>query len=669
MLINVELHNYKSYRDVAFNFSDSNVINVSGDIGAGKSAILSSVAYLLYGISDVSVDKLVKCGTDEMFCKGTLSFEGNKTIKIFRGVKSNGKGFLNLLDSEGNILSTGNQAQAEIIELIGMSADNFYLVSFFGSGVSDTLIDVLPSVRLETLQTISKVDVFNTLLEKANQKKVEIQNEITESNSRLDEITKRLSDTLGTDKEIKSKKEKLESLESGTVKLNTKRNVLMEEFKSVTTMLNELINYNKKVIEVSNKIKTYSDNKDSFVRRLKTINEKVIEYKKQKKQLTVELDEVLELIKDEDIIRQEQTELTQEQGKVVGDRDLRQSSLLISEKALSGKGNLIPECPLCGNEVDKEKLVVWGNEVKNCGVKLSRIKTRLNEISDLLSNKQKLVSQLGSVDNSLITCTNDVVKINQDLKEIEKNLNILNPELITLKEKVKVLNTSIGKSKDIEERIEKVNTEISEGKKLYGVLSVEIKDLQTISKERKSLTKELGGVKERITELKDDLAGCLLLCKAYSRYGIPFDLLKGLKNKISKEASRLYKYFNDGDIEVKDIEYRGKPGISYQLTDVMGSREYEQLSTGQKVLLPLCVRLAVSFILRSQLKINTDVLMLDEVAANLSELKRDRLVVFIVEVLKKYFKQIFVISHSPLRDVFDTSYSVSLVNGESTIKK
>jgi DNA repair exonuclease SbcCD ATPase subunit len=158
------------------------------------------------------------------------------------------------------------------------------------------------------------------------------------------------------------------------------------------------------------------------------------------------------------------------------------------------------------------------------------------------------------------------------------------------------------------------------------------------------------------------------LCKAYSRYGIPFDLLKGLKNKISKEASRLYKYFNDGDIVVKDIEYRGKPGISYQLTDVMGSREYEQLSTGQKVLLPLCVRLAVSFILRSQLKINTDVLMLDEVAANLSELKRDRLVVFIVEVLKKYFKQIFVISHSPLRDVFDTSYGVSLVNGESTIK-
>ena len=61
-------------------------------------------------------------------------------------------------------------------------------------------------------------------------------------------------------------------------------------------------------------------------------------------------------------------------------------------------------------------------------------------------------------------------------------------------------------------------------------------------------------------------------------------------------------------------------------------------------------------------------LVLDEALGNLSEKNRDALVRLVHQVLNRLFRQIMMVSHTLMRDVFKRTVHVSAENGVSTVE-
>ena len=136
---------------------------------------------------------------------------------------------------------------------------------------------------------------------------------------------------------------------------------------------------------------------------------------------------------------------------------------------------------------------------------------------------------------------------------------------------------------------------------------------------------------------------------------------------IEKKSTIIYQYFTNGVIKIKDIEGT-KPGIEFVMHDEVGARVYKALSKGEQVMMFLSIRVALMQIINATKNNKVDFLLLDEIAGNLSDSKREILARLTNSLLRKLFAQIFVVSHVELKDIFDESVYVTKRNDVSEIK-
>jgi len=112
-----------------------------------------------------------------------------------------------------------------------------------------------------------------------------------------------------------------------------------------------------------------------------------------------------------------------------------------------------------------------------------------------------------------------------------------------------------------------------------------------------------------------------------------------------------------------------KPGLEFMLYDEMGARSYKALSIGEKVMVYLAIRVAISQIINANKNNKIDFLILDEIAGNLSQTRREALTKLTNSLLRKFFTQVFMVSHVDLRDIFNETLSVTKVNGISKVER
>jgi exonuclease SbcC len=127
LLKRLVLHNIRSYTDATLEFPDG-IVLLSGDIGAGKSTILLSIEFALFGIQrgELSGSALLRHGENQGWVE--LEFElGKETIIISRTLKrSNGS----IAQDNGHIMRNGlrqdgtaTELKAMMLELLGYPAD------------------------------------------------------------------------------------------------------------------------------------------------------------------------------------------------------------------------------------------------------------------------------------------------------------------------------------------------------------------------------------------------------------------------------------------------------------------------------------------------------------------------------------------------------------------
>jgi DNA repair exonuclease SbcCD ATPase subunit len=130
----------------------------------------------------------------------------------------------------------------------------------------------------------------------------------------------------------------------------------------------------------------------------------------------------------------------------------------------------------------------------------------------------------------------------------------------------------------------------------------------------------------------------------------------------------VYQEFDNGTIEVREVEDRGKPGIEFYLIDRKGERTFGQLSAGEKVMFFISIRVAIAQIVAAKKNVQIDYLVLDEAMGNLSEKRRDDLIRVVNKVLRKLFPQVLMVSHTEMRDIFSQTIKVSAENGISILE-
>jgi exonuclease SbcC len=661
MLKEIELNNFLSYQHVKVAFTPDATIAVVGDNGNGKSGLLEAILFCLYGEGRDDLQKLIRIGsTSEMKVRLVLTDvpSKGKTFVVERGVKKTGAGFCKVwlgdnLMSQGGAKPSNNKAQDFIDNVLGMPYSSFLLTSFFGMGTNDSLMQVPPSTRLETLQKLAGVDICAEF----NKKAIEHVKELSAAVDADERVSVSLRESnYNIDDLNQEKKLKLEELS-----LCKKRMEMVQEER--TALSKEEVKYQNLLHELDSiriKRESKTTQKDRVQRDITSANR---EYRSLKTEaldfLTRKTDcenRLNELPKEE--INNKFNELYSRISDNNAKMNMRNSAFtLTSSKSI---------CPLCGADVDESILAHWTAEISELSNAVTSdkdtaavLQTKLEEISVLEKKLEKLSANMQSNVKQITLSEKELKTLEKELSVYSAELESLDTRMVTVKHELKAFDSIVQNITEMDETMSKLHRK-------EGELSQAVSDVKARIAKCAAGNSKIDSIEETIAANKKKIIIYKTVADAFSRYAIPIALLKNLITSIERRSTRVYQYFNAGVIRIDSVE-GARPGVDFVLYDEMGSRSYKALSTGEKVMVFLSIRIAITQVLNAVNNNKVDFLILDEVTGNLSPDKRDSLTKLINTLLRKNFNQVFMVSHVELRDIFNTTLLVKKIEGVSEV--
>lgn len=158
--LRIELSNFLSYRgEHSIDFTPANVIVLSGPNGSGKSSIPDAIRFALFGFTRGStLDVMVSDGTENAKVAVTFGLDSRRfqATRSRRRGKSSTVTFGELHDDGGvDVLEpigrNSAEAQAAILDLLGLDDTLFRMTAFVGQGDSAAFSAARPSERKDAL--------------------------------------------------------------------------------------------------------------------------------------------------------------------------------------------------------------------------------------------------------------------------------------------------------------------------------------------------------------------------------------------------------------------------------------------------------------------------------------------------------------------------------------
>ena len=223
--ITLKLENFMSYREEVpeLDFTGMTVAALSGRNGHGKSALLDSITWALWGRCRVrSADDLVSLGAEETRVELTFS-ASNETYRVIRShIKSGGRRKTGVTDLQLHIEQTDHfipitedsvrNTQAKIISVLSMDYDTFINSAFLLQGHSDEFTNKTPSQRKEILANILGLGMYDKYQEEARIQLNELTSHLQNITGAMDYIESDM-ETLNLDEDALLKNIETESAE------------------------------------------------------------------------------------------------------------------------------------------------------------------------------------------------------------------------------------------------------------------------------------------------------------------------------------------------------------------------------------------------------------------------------------------------------------------------
>jgi DNA repair protein SbcC/Rad50 len=211
--IKLKINGFLSYQEpVEIDFRNFDLACISGANGSGKSSILDSITWSLFGQARRRDDAIINLQSE--YADVEFIFEFQKNIYRIQRIKSRGKSsvlefHIQTKSDVWNPLTerTLRATEAKIQEKLKLDYETFINASFFLQGKADQFTQQKPADRKRILGLILGLEIWEAYRAKAVEAKKESKNKLSSIEGRLEEITLELS-------EEDQRKEKLSTLQS-----------------------------------------------------------------------------------------------------------------------------------------------------------------------------------------------------------------------------------------------------------------------------------------------------------------------------------------------------------------------------------------------------------------------------------------------------------------------
>ncbi len=664
MLKELQLKNFLSYESAKITFPENATIAVVGENGHGKSSMLEAISFALFGEGRTSLSGMVRNKSKGgMKVVLTLSDTPNPggEMRVERGVRASGSGYTkvwadDVLMAQGGAAGS-SKAQDYIDLVLGTDRDTFFLTSFFGLGGNDKLMLVQPSQRLDTMQKLAGTEVCQKFADKANARLKEYAEQSQELQTTIATLREIVEDPKDIQVNLEKSRKRLEALKEEREELYTERNGLLKDEDRYRKLIHE-----KEVLASTRNLTERGLEKG--LKQLQKYGERLREAREASKEVALQKREYTTMLANNrtaDEVRAEWDECVPKRATFVAWIDLRETAI---KESVSGEG----DCPLCGAKLEGHSVDRWQREINTIGTQATRMTHKIDLLKKELDAIRTMEKNLENTKRALKSTLDEVDMITEEGKAKKKETDSAKAELtkadarlLKISNELSTYGETMNRIHEIDEALQIKHTEIgSEDRNI-----IQLKKELTEQKDRLKLIK----AKEKIRAEIDDKAQAFKLVKdGFSRYAIPVQLLRKLRDAIERRASRIYQEFGAGLIRIIDTE-GARPGIEFVLEDENGQREYKVLSAGEKVMVFISIRIALTDIVRKARDNRVNFLILDEVAGNLDPGKREDLTRLINKLLRTYFPQVFMVSHVALRDIFNTTLRVRKQGGVSAVSK
>lgn len=652
MISKIVLRNFLSHSETDVDLSGSTV-SVTGDNGCGKSALLEAIPYAYYGIGRETKEGMSRIHGDGSHLVEIHSDDG--TV-VSRGRKVSGAGFCEVRVG-GDLVSRGKEADDWIANHLGMDSNTFMLTAFFGLGDNhvDTLLSVTPSGRLETLQHLAQVGPYRALHAKAKAHLTESDRRFESAKSRKEGAESAIEGSESLDSELKRYQAEVD-FQSETFKgLRNKRGELQGREEVYRAFVGERERLSAERSMLTRTIDNLVRRKASCEETIEEAKTTISESKKRLRGLSSEELPDLESI---------DSEMSDIRSTLAVKETLIRLREVASQLSVEDAS-----CPLCHQPITPEIVKSWELEIDELRSDMDDIQGKSTELTKIHSHVSSTLDSLSRCNRIITDQSSDMERAVSELTSVVKELSGMEADLRKKDDRYIALTEKLGSEyQDLQKEIEAVARDMDECQKSKHAAEGSIVQLkQSISRAeyaRKVISEAVSDMKSA----KADGRVAAILRDAWSRYGIPLRMVTRLNSRIEERATAVYQEFDNGRIEVREVEDRGRPGVQFYLVDRKGDRTYNQLSKGEKMMFFVAIRLAVAYVVVEDSPVSVDFLILDEALGNLSPKRREDMIRLINKSLRKLFPQVVLVTHTTVPEIFDRSIDVTMQNDTSIVR-
>jgi len=637
----LKLDGWMSYDKTTFKLNNPGITRINGDVGAGKSAILEAIFYLLFGKTlrgkqaiDNFVNKVLDHGYD---IKLWFTLDGVPyAIREVRGRPNHGLYFYK--GSVNKIGKTDPDTRKIILETLLMTADDFRSISFLGQRQIQALVEGKPAERARAIVDIYSLNKYDDLIIDCD---VDLKEAIQEKK------------TLVADFERYS--QELESLENSLVDDDYDEDIDPEDLSILEEKISNIAKKISKIRLLAEHVQKIIAKASVLDKQRQRVRELAIEIKKLKDERTgyskpeSTLTDIEDLLED---IQQEHAEATHKlkRAKIEIKNAKAMTNLCpINSKEcavnipLENKEAVIKKFTKQAKSAHKEEATI-GKEIKKAK-KTKRVITAYEEITTAIKHKKDAINNL---QNKQLADVN-IKAEEKKLKKYKSGIDDGNTKLDTLVHDRTELKSALAVAQEKKSIREKVNDALAA--KEQAVL-----DLKT-QVSTKSIEAQY-------------LAGVLAVFKKMKLYKI--DLVLQLLNTNLKEILE----------KISDEEYKAeftsqRTGSNKKMLDKIEILVYdsykvlpiEVCSGGQATEVGLAVLLSTWKTANTISQKGVSSLWLDEVFGPLNEEIINRIFDSVVEVANDLgASSINIISHRDLDSrLFDHFWDVKRVDGVTEV--
>ncbi len=623
-LQNISIHNFLSIGDIDLTLAGQGLVligginhdTLSGDSnGAGKSAILEAVVWVLYGktLRDVPADAVVNRFADSGAVVKLDFTVDDISYQVIRARKHN-KYNNGLFLYQGDIdltLGTMKQTQEKLESILGMDFTTFTSSIVFGQGYASVFTTMKDSDRKEVLEKILELNVFSKCLEEVKLDYRELETNTTNLNSALTSLYT-IRDSL------------VQSIKTLKDKLTQRKKEIKKEIEELTAAIRTNAHEGIQL----------KAQRETLLANLSAIDDNLKEYREVIQPYIKEVEVLLNKSRGAYLSLDKQRELMEKKVKELQDRVDNITAEFLNKP-----------CDRCGRIITEAELPhVLASVLKELEVSGQATQSLIDQVKSLKKEYQKYEKEYNS----------KLLEKDEKFDDFLKQRDTLQKELNEVTAKLSKIVESLKRMKESKSEKES-STELETLSHLITEKQDELKKVMDSIEENQAKLNDITSQREVISFWKN----------GFGNGGIKSWVINSYLDFINQRIQYYIQQLGYNNLIVQFIPEVATRGgnevdrVELQVTNEAGGESYLANSGGERRRIDVAVLCALQDLVRSRKGNSANVLFLDEIFDTLDGAGIESVVYLLGNFIRNEDDSVFVISHnSELKPYFDKVITV-----------